>query len=88
MYRRCLTFVLARIYGFGVQLESDKGDVFKLDRKIAEELVLASVFSFVAAADVSAPFLDKLFATDASMQKGAIVQTDWERRGADSVAGW
>ena len=50
--------------------------------------MLASVFSFVAAADVSAPFLDKLFATDASMQKGAIVQTDWERRGADSVAGW
>eukprot|EP00435_Cladocopium_sp_Y103_P043042 s6_g12.t1 len=73
MYRRCLCSVINDLY----KLASDKGgdahDVFNLPRSTAQELVLAAVFSFAAATNVSAKYLERVFATDASMRKGALV---------------
>lgn len=73
LYRRCLTCLLSKLYAYGSSAGTDPGDVFLLHRKAADELVLAAVFSFVAASDVTRPVHSELFATDASCGKGAIV---------------
>ena len=48
-------------------------EVLTLSRAVAQELALCCALSFVACTDVSAPFSSRIFATDASLQKGAIV---------------
>eukprot|EP00435_Cladocopium_sp_Y103_P046984 s552_g13.t1 len=73
LYRRCLTCVLKHLYAFGSSVHTTAADVFDFPRKAADELVLAAVLSFVAASDVTSPYLDRLFATDASITKGAVV---------------
>eukprot|EP00435_Cladocopium_sp_Y103_P072682 s1267_g41.t1 len=76
LYRRCLTCLLHRLYAFGSTNDVSAPDVFEFPRKVADELVLAAVLSFVAATDATSPFLEKLFATDASINKGAVVARD------------
>jgi hypothetical protein len=71
MYRRCCSCVLDEVFGLGTKSATDGNDVVTLSRKVAEELVLASIFGLLAVTDISVPYSDRLFATDASMQKGA-----------------
>ena len=66
LYRRCLTCLLAKIYGCSSNPAADD-EVFELTRSAADELVLASVFSFLACTDLSIGFCNCIFATDASM---------------------
>ena len=73
LYRRCLTCLLSRIYDYGARADAHQKEVYEFSRSAAQELVLCSVLGLVAAADVSAGFLDRLFATDASLAKGAVV---------------
>lgn len=73
LYRRCLTCILSHLYKFCSAHEGSPEDVFSLPRAAAEEPVLASVLSFVAASDVSTPYHSSVFATDASLSKGAVV---------------
>ena len=74
MYRRCLACTLAQIYG--ISSAEDNGSarpaVYELPRRTADELVLAAVLAFVAVSDASAPLSSTVFATDASLSKGAI----------------
>ena len=42
-----------------------------MSRRLAQELVLASVFSVAACADLTAEVSDRIFATDASLARGA-----------------
>eukprot|EP00438_Fugacium_kawagutii_P027393 Skav208440 [mRNA] locus=scaffold1952:165682:170177:- [translate_table: standard] len=72
MFRRQLCCLLARLFDFNPKRASEGDDVFRLPRSVAEELVLASVMGLVAMADISVPYDTKLYATDASMDKGAI----------------
>ena len=74
MFRRCLSCILSRIYAFGADTAGgSETEVYSLPRKAADELVLASVVAWVASTDVSVKYSSKVYATDASMQKGAIV---------------
>ena len=41
-------------------------------RSVAQELLLCASLAFVAGSDVSVPYLEQIFATDASLQKAAI----------------
>lgn len=66
LHRRCLSCVLDRLYAFGVREERH------FPRSVAQELLLCASLAFVAGSDVSVPYLDHIFATDASLQKGAI----------------
>lgn len=73
MYRMCLTCLLSKIYS----LETSKGKedvsrVFRLSRSAAQKLLLAAILSWVATTDVSADYLKEVFATDASMHRGAV----------------
>ena len=61
-----------QLYAFGVREEDKEDEVLDFPRVVAQELLLCSVLAFVAGTDVSAPYLDRIFATDASLQKGAI----------------
>ena len=80
LYRRCLTCLLSRVYGFSSGVGTVPSDVFELSRKAADEFVLASALSFLAATDVTQPYHDKVFATDASLGKGALVARPVDRR--------
>ena len=73
LYRRCLTCILDRIYGFATRENVQQKDVFEFPREAANELALASVLGFLATSDVSVDFLPRVFATDASLHKGAVV---------------
>ena len=71
MYRRSLCCVLAELFSFGSRAADDDSDVLRLPRKVAEELVLASVFGMIAVADISVSYDEEVYATDASLSKGA-----------------
>lgn len=73
MYRRCLASLLQEIYAFGVEDAEPATDVYLLPRSTAQELVLSSVFSFLAISDVSVQYHSRVFATDASLGMGAVV---------------
>ena len=73
MFRRCLACVFSELFAFGVEKRQSEGEVYELPRSTAEELVLASILGFVAVTDATAKYSTTLYATDASMQKGAVV---------------
>ena len=75
MFRRCLTCILDGIFQLGNTSAATADEVITLPRSIAEELVLASIASFLAITDVSVPYDTKVYATDASTWGGAVVQT-------------
>ena len=75
MFRRCLTCILERLFGLGNHDEKSANEVLELPRPIAEELMLAAIASFLAITDVSVPYSEEVFATDASMHRGAITST-------------
>ena len=75
MYRRCLTCLLSKLFTYGVTGD-DQDEVLALSRECAQELVLSSVLAFVASSDVSVPYLSQVYATDASMRKGAFCHRD------------
>ena len=76
LHRRCLSCVLDKIYAIGVRGESDEDEVLTLTRSTAQELALCCVLSLVAGSDVSVPYASRVFASDASLRKGAIVSRD------------
>ena len=78
MYRRPTSTCFSKIY----KLIHDKDvqalepcELFRLPRGVADELVVASVLAPLMATNLSAQLLPKLFASDASLAKGAIVST-------------
>ena len=76
MYRRCLTSTLAKIFSCGVQSGESSDEVVSLPRPVAQELVLAAIFSLVAVSDVSCPYDDRVYASDSSSSRGAVVSRE------------
>ena len=72
MYRRPLTCILHKLFGLGARDQKDAKQVVQLTRAVAEELVLASIFSLLSFTDISVAYCEKVYATDASLGKGAI----------------
>lgn len=75
MFRRCLTCILEKLFSLGNHHIKSANEVVELPMAIAEELVLASLASFLAITDISVPYSEEVFATDASMHRGAITST-------------
>ena len=63
--------MISKIFDLGSRTSHDSDEVVALQRGVAEEIVLASVFGLIAVTDVSARYDDRLFTTDASTAKGA-----------------
>ena len=47
-----------------------------LKRETADELVISSILGLVAVSDITAPYSTEIYASDASMNKGAYVAKD------------
>ena len=71
MFRRSLCCLLSETFGFGSRTNEDEDEVLLQPRRLAEELLLASIFGLIAVTDVSVPYDTNIYATDASMTKGA-----------------
>ena len=76
MYRRCLSSTMSLVFQYGVQGGKPEDELLHFPRNVAQELVLLSLLSFVAATDISVPYCKRIFATDASMRKGAVVSRE------------
>ena len=78
MYRRPMMSVLQHAFHLVPSTELLKGHakLVRLPRAVATELVLLSVLAPLIKTDISVPFCDKLFATDASSNRGAVVSTE------------
>ena len=74
LFRRCFSSIVQQFYSFGAacsEVESDK--VLPLSRAVSQELVELSIMAPLISSDLTRPFDDLVFATDASISKGAVV---------------
>lgn len=80
LFRRCISCLADRLFSIGAGLmEEDDGMIHAVPRSTAEDLVELAVMSPLMFSDLTAPFLDKVYATDASVEKGAVVSTKLDR---------
>eukprot|EP00435_Cladocopium_sp_Y103_P056416 s1162_g19.t1 len=75
LYRRCLSSVVRDFFALGAQGE-EEDVVMRLSRSTAEELTMLACLVPVAVSDLAAPIQSTVYATDASLAKGAIVRAD------------
>ena len=76
LFRRCLASVLSELYSLGVIDGKSEDEILAFNRRAAGEITVASVLALVASTNVQVPYLTKIFATDASMRKGAVVSRE------------
>ena len=77
LYRRCIGSVVDDLFALGAKFEEEGGDALApLSRQVSQELTLLSVLAPIAVSDVASPFSRRVFATDSSVEKGAIVETN------------
>ena len=74
---------------FGVvpndSLDPERPRMRRLDRRAACELQLVAALAPVIASNLAVPFTDRLFATDASLAKGAVVEAYAEKEIVEAV---
>ena len=56
MFRRPLSCILSEIFRLGSKAADDSDDVVQLSRRVADELVLASIFGFLRVSDISVDY--------------------------------
>ena len=77
MYRRCLSSIVDDLFAVGAAAEDESPDVVKpISHKVVEELSLLAIFAPFMVTNAAADYSKKIFATDASLSAGAIVETD------------
>ncbi|CAE7225066.1 unnamed protein product [Symbiodinium sp. CCMP2592] len=76
MFRRPLFAVLDGLFGLGKSSAQASGSGLRfLPRKVAQELVVLASLAPVLLSNVAAPFCDRVFCSDASMNRGATCST-------------
>ena len=77
-FRKCSMAIIKELFKVipPTSLNVEKPVLHALSRKAAEELVLAGVLLPILVTDVKSPILPKVFASDASLQKGAFCEAD------------
>ena len=76
LYRRCIGSVVEDLFALGAKYEEDGGDVIMpLTRRVSQELTFLAVLAPIAVSDLASSFSRRIFATDSSIEKGAIVET-------------
>ena len=76
MFRRPLMSILRHSFHLvdACSVDAANPKLVRLTRAVAEELTLLAVLAPLAQSEISAPFSEKLFCTDASLDKGAICE--------------
>ena len=75
LFRRCCMVVLSEAFSVANRAAEEprlSKRPFPLSHRLAQEFVLASVLSVVACADLTAEVADRVYATDASLARGAV----------------
>ncbi|CAE7242937.1 unnamed protein product [Symbiodinium sp. CCMP2592] len=87
LFRRPVSACFQHAYRLFPSSSLDPGSpkIVPLPRRVAMELQLISVLAPLAATDVSVPYLPRLFATDSSEAKGAIVSAPISRELCQSL---
>lgn len=81
-YRRPLMSVLQSAYHVVdmTSFDANRPKLVPLTREVATELVTLAVLMPLATSDIAAPISNKLFCTDASLKKGAILETTLDEK--------
>ena len=66
-------------------VQSERPKLRRLSRKAACELQVASILSPIMVSNLAVPYPNRIFATDASMEKGAVVEARVEKKVAEAV---
>ena len=76
LFRRCAMACLGKLFGISVKEAPgpDGSKLVALPSAVRQELCIVSVLAPVLATNVAAPFLQEVFASDASMKRGAYVK--------------
>ena len=78
LYRRPMMQLLQHSFGLvdSTQIGSSSAKLVGLPRRVANELVLLSVLCPLIASDITVPHSSTIFATDASNDRGAVVEAE------------
>ena len=77
LFRRCLSSIVVKFFALVSELErKEEPVVAPLPRDVAEDLAMLAAMAPLMFSDASAPVSREVFATDASLAKGAIVKTE------------
>ena len=77
MYRRCFSAVVEELFRDAAEAEAAGSNILlPLRRKAATELCLLSVFAPIISSNIATKYQEKVFASDASLGKGAFVSTE------------
>lgn len=80
MFRRCFCSVVDDLFSIGSGYdEGEEAMVVHLPRKVAQELSFLATFAPIITSDVSEDFSRVVWATDASLDKGAICEVEVDR---------
>ena len=75
MYRRCLASVVDDLFSVGALAEDDEDNmIYPISNKVVEELSLLAILAPFMVTNAAATFDKKVYATDASLSAGAIVE--------------
>ena len=87
LFRRCLSSIVGSFFSLAHQVPERQAEnvVQRLTRGDAQELVFLSVVAPLMISDLSAEVDERIFATDASLAKGAVVSTRLESEVAKAV---
>lgn len=66
-------------------VQTERPKLRRLSRKAACELQVASVLAPIMVSNLALPFPSRIFATDASMEKGAVVEAEVDKKVAEAV---
>ncbi len=76
LYRRCFASVVDQLFSLGrTEAATSHEDLVPLPSKVSEELQMLAVFAPWMVTNIRVDYSRSLFATDASMSKGAVVET-------------
>ena len=76
LFRRCIASVVDSLFQLGTYVgEEAAQEVVRLGEDEKEELVLLSILAPIISSNVMVDYPERFFATDASLAKGAIVET-------------
>ena len=76
LYRRCLASLVSQFFGLAASCEYEgKNLAVALSRPVAEELVALAAVVPLISSNVATPYSSSVYASDASLASGAIVET-------------
>ena len=74
-FRKVWSSLVDEAFAFGALCQEDPSQIFKMPRKVAQEIcMLASVSPLIVSNIIAVDYLGEVFASDASSSKGAIIQ--------------